>query len=335
LQKTEKFPELVIGVDVGGTKVAAGLVDRRGEIHEHKRVLMNPTGSAAQGLGAVTAAIDSLLESAPHARNGKLRIGICAPGPLDPHVGIVLNPPNLPCWRNFPLAAEISRHYGGSVKIDNDANAAALAEGLWGAGRRYKNLFYTCIGTGIGTGILLDGKIFHGRTGAAGEGGHVTIDFNGPVCGCGKRGCIEALASGTAIANRARALVACRPEANSAMLSLAHGDLNGISSEIVNEAHTKGDFLASEILHSTFDYLAIWLGNVIDLLEPDVIILGGGVAVMLTPLFGEIQRRLPAWCINSRCLEIPFIPAHYGANAGIAGGAALCCDLLPGQKPRG
>jgi glucokinase len=324
MQSSQNPLDFVIGVDVGGTKVAAGLVDPGGVIHQHTRVPMNPTGSAAQGLAAVTGAIDALLQSTPHAREASGRIGICAPGPLDPRSGIVLNPPNVPCWRNFPLVAEISRRYGAAVKIDNDANAAALAEGLWGEGRGYKNVFYTCIGTGIGTGILLDGQIFHGRTGAAAEGGHVTIDFNGPVCGCGKKGCIEALASGTAIASRAKSLVRSRPEINSAMVSLAHGEVNAISSEIVGQASAKGDPLAREILQETLDYLAIWLGNIIDLLEPEVIILGGGVAPMLAPLLGEIAKRLPDWCVNSRCLEIPIVSAHYGENAGIAGGAALC-----------
>ena len=142
-------------------------------------------------------------------------IGICCPGPLDPQTGIVINPPNLPCWRNFPLADEISRKYKVPVKVDNDANAAALAEALWGAGRGYRNIFLTVLGTGIGTGIVFDGRIYHGRTGAAGEGGHVSIDYRGPLCGCGKAGCIEAFASGPAIAKRARAKLSANANAAS------------------------------------------------------------------------------------------------------------------------
>src|SRR2546427_19614 len=165
-----------IGVDVGGTKVAAGFVDAQGEITRHTRTAMNPRGTAEEGLAAVTNAIDALLKMAPEAHGGVRPIGICAPGPLDPQTGVVLNPPNVPCWRNFPLAAEISRRYGSFVRIDNDANAAGLAEGLWGAGRGYKNAFYACIGTGVGTRILFDGRIYYGRTGAAAEGGHVIID---------------------------------------------------------------------------------------------------------------------------------------------------------------
>src|SRR6266576_56980 len=230
----------VIGVDVGGTKVAAGFVDRQGEILHHTRTAMNPAGSAAEGLAAVTSAIDALLKMAPKSRGTVERIGICAPGPLDPRTGVVLNPPNMPCWRDFPLAAEISSRYGGSVKIDNDANAAGLAETRWGAGRGYKNVFYASIGTGIGTGIILDGRIYHGRTGSAAEGGHVSIDYNGPRCGCGKRGCIEALCSGPAIAQRARARLA-ESSTRSSLRELTESKFENLSAEDVAKAFHAGD----------------------------------------------------------------------------------------------
>jgi glucokinase len=196
---------VVIGVDVGGTKVAAGFVGPDGKILKQVRTQMVPNGAAAEGLAAVTSAVDSLLATNPQMHSTIRGIGICSPGPLDPATGIVINPPNLPCWRNFPLAGETSRIYKVPVKLDNDANAAGLAEALWGAGHGYRNVFYATIGTGIGTGMVFDGRLYHGRTGAAGEGGHMSIDYRGPLCGCGKRGCIEALASGGAISGRARA----------------------------------------------------------------------------------------------------------------------------------
>lgn len=313
-----------IGVDVGGTKVAAGFVDAHGEIHQHTRVPMNSRGTAEEGLAAVTGAIDELLKLAREANSASERIGICAPGPLDPQTGVVLNPPNVTCWRNYPLAAEIARRYGGSVKLENDAKSAGLAETLWGAGRGYRNVFYTCIGTGIGAGILFDGRIYHGRTGAADEAGHMVIDYHGPLCGCGKKGCIEALASGTAIAKKARTRLADETWRKSLMLELAGGKLDAVTSEIVGRAYDAGDSLAKEILLETVTLVTIWLGNIVDLLEPDVIIIGGGVAPMLNPFFGEIRKGLPAWCMNQRCLEIPIVPARYGVESGIAGGAALC-----------
>src|SRR5260221_2098451 len=313
----------MIGVDIGGTKVAAGFVDVRGVIAEHLRVPMNPRGTAEEGFAAVTAAIDGLFKLRNAVPGKEFPIGICAPGPLDPRTGMVLNPPNVPCWRNFHLADEVLARYGVAAKVDNDANAAALAESLWGAGKGFGNVFYACIGTGIGTGIIFEGKIFHGRTGAAAEGGHVSIDLHGPRCNCGKRGCIEALASGTAIARRAREAVTADAKRGEKLLALAGGDVAAIRCETVGKAARDGDALAQQILAESMEWLAAWLGNIVDLLEPEVMILGGGVAEMLRPHFGEIQERMKKWCVNARYAEIPVVAAHYGENSGIAGGAAL------------
>jgi glucokinase len=317
---------LIIGVDIGGTKVAAGLVDYSGEIQRQIREPMVSDGDAATGLAAVRRAIDALLDgdqkNAPTIRG----VGICAPGPLDPTTGMVVNPPNLPCWRNFPLSREVEKIYGVKVKIDNDANAAALAEAQWGAGRGYRQIFYATVGTGIGTGIVFDGRIYHGHTGAAGEGGHNTIDFRGPRCGCGKPGCIEAFACGPAIAKRARTKLAEQAARGAVLLELAGGNIEKVTTEMVGRACAAGDPVAKETMEETVELLSIWLGNMIDLLDPDVIIIGGGVSGMLSPFFAEIRNRLARWCINSRCQEIPLVKARYGADAGIAGGAALCAQ---------
>lgn len=321
---TKTGNDLFVGVDVGGTKVAAGIVDSHGKIIDHTRAPMNCHGTGEEGLASVISSIESLYAQNPAVRKRVHSIGICAPGPLDPRTGVVVNPPNVPCWRDFPLAEEVGKRYLAMVKVDNDANAAGLAEYLWGAARGVRNVFYGTLGTGIGSGIILDGKIFHGRTGSAAEGGHVTIDLNGPVCNCGKKGCIEVLASGTAIARRAREKLAQSPQLGAQLLALARGDIAAVRSEIVGKAAEAGDPLANEILAQTCEYLAVWLGNIVDLLEPEVIILGGGAAEMLRPRFSEIQKRMKNWCVNSRYQEIPIVPAFYGENAGIAGGAALC-----------
>ncbi|MGH9497299.1 MAG: ROK family protein [Candidatus Sulfotelmatobacter sp.] len=310
-----------LGVDIGGTKVAVGIVDRDGKILAQGRKPMVVTGSAEAGLEAVISAIDSMMSQA--AVQG---IGICAPGPLDPKTGVVLNPPNVPCWRNFPLAQTIASRYQVPVKVDNDANAAALAETRWGAARGFRYVFYATIGTGIGSGIVLDGKIYHGNTGAAGEGGHVSIDYRGPLCACGKRGCIEILASGTAVGARARAKLTASPSTQSAILKIAKGNVEQVTSESVAKAYASGDSLSKEILQETVDLLVPWLGNIVDLLDPDVLVMGGGVAAMLKPFFDEMRSKLPGWCVNPRASQIPLLMAHYGADAGIAGGAALCSD---------
>jgi glucokinase len=323
-----------LGVDIGGTKVAAGLVDLQGRILFHTRVPMPVHGSAAEGFAAVQSAIEAVFADHPDARANITGIGICAPGPLDPATGVILNPPNVPCWRNFPLAAEVHRVFGFTARVDNDGNAAALAESLWGAGVGYRNVFYSTLGTGIGTGIVFDRRIFHGRTGSAAEGGHVTIDYDGPKCGCGKRGCIEALCSGPAIVRRAKERLAKlqQPASNpvdplrseSRMLALAGGNVDAVNAEMVAEAFRQGDPLAAAVLQETADFLAIWAGNIIDLLEPDVFIFGGGLARLMSGFFGRIQQQLENWCVNKRFAEMPMVLAKYGADAGIAGAAALC-----------
>lgn len=310
----------ILGVDIGGTKVAVGIVDGEGKILAQGRKPMVASGTAQAGLEAVVSAIDSMLSAGPEIGG----IGICAPGPLDPKSGIVLNPPNVPCWRNFSLASEIRARYQVPVKIDNDANAAALAEARWGAARGFHYVFYATIGTGIGTGIVFDGAIYHGNTGSAAEGGHVSIDYRGPLCNCGKRGCIEVLASGPAIAVLARAKAEAEPSRTSALRDLAQGNIASITSETVARAFAAGDPMAREILTETTELLTCWLGNIVDLLDPDVIVIGGGVAAILKPFFPVISKTLPSWCVNPHAGEIPLLMAHYGADAGIAGGAALC-----------
>ena len=319
----ENREDLIVGVDIGGTKVAAGLVNGRGEILSRTRTSMNATGDAAQGLAAVSEAIGSLFPGDTGAMGIKAiqAIGICAPGPLNPITGVILNPPNLRCWHNYPLAAEMKKLYGVPVEVENDANAAALAEVKWGSGRGYRNVFYATIGTGIGTGIIFDGKIYHGRTGAAGEGGHMGIDSHGPVCACGKRGCIETLAAGPGIARRARQRLA--EKRTSVLLELAGGDVEKVNSQMVAQAASMGDAVAAEVMSETLDLLAYWLGNIVDLLEPDIIVMGGGVSSMLAPHLEEIRQRWRGACLNPAALEIPLVIAKYGEDAGIAGAASL------------
>ena len=314
----KKPGKVFLGVDIGGTKVAAGLVSDSGHILTRAREAMSARGTAADGLAAVQAAITAALDGRP-ARG----IGISSPGPLDPRRGLVLNPPNLPCWRNFPLARAVERTHRVPVRLDNDANAAALAEARWGAGRGYSAVFYATLGTGIGTGLILDGRIYHGRTGAAVEGGHISLNPHGQRCGCGQRGCIEALAAGPAVGRRARLAVRRDARAGAALLRLAH-KAAAIRAETVAEAWRAGDPLATAVLDETAALLARWLGAMVTLLEPEVIIFGGGMGRLMAHWFPAIREQMPAWTLNSRAAEIPLRRARYGAEAGIAGAAALC-----------
>ena len=313
--------QFMIGVDVGGTKVAAGLVNERGEILQHVRAQMITSADAVTGLNCVVGAIRQLLRDVP-AQQKPAALGVCAPGPLDPQTGTIINPPNVPCWRNFPLADELRKAFGLPVKVENDAKAAGLAEVLWGAGKGYTNVFYTTIGTGIGAAIIFSGKIYHGRTGAAAEAGHMGIQFDGPQCPCGKRGCIEYLASGPAIARRARGKLQANP--NSSLLDMAGGKLENVNGELVAKAAAAKDSVAVEVVAETVGLLAYWLGNVVDFLEPDIIIMGGGVSSMFASHLEEIRRKWVGAVLNPRSEQIPVVLARYGEESGIAGAAALC-----------
>lgn len=320
-----------LGVDIGGTKVAAGLVDARGNILSKTRIPMPSRGTEAEALSAVEQAISAALETMPRFRRAVAGIGISSPGPLDPRKGVIINPPNLPCWRNLHITKKLKTPGHLPVKLDNDANAAGLAEAIWGAGKGYESVFYATLGTGIGTGIVFDQRIYHGRTGSAAEGGHLSIDYHGPQCACGKMGCIEALAAGPAVARRTREKLSGGEKGTEALLRLAGGDPSAVTAEMVAAAWHAGDKLAAFILQETANLLTIWLGNIVDLLEPDVIIFGGGMGALMSEWFPHIREQLPRWTINSRASEIPLVRARYGEDSGIAGGAALC---LAGPPPR-
>ncbi|MGA3210251.1 MAG: ROK family protein [Terriglobales bacterium] len=317
---------IALGVDIGGTKVASGLVNSRGEILFKTRVPMKATGTAEEAMQSVHEAIRGALNE--EFKNGRqvTAIGVASPGPLDLPAGIVLQTPNLPCWQNFPLGDRVRREYGLPVFVDNDANAAGLAEARWGAGAGFNSVFYATIGTGIGTAIVLNQRLYYGRTGTAAEGGHITIDYRGPChCGCGKRGCVESIASGTGIARRARECV--QSVAASPLLAMAGGDPAAITAETVTRGWRTGDPLSTEIICETMHALTAWFGNIVDLLEPDVIVVGGGLGAVVGEWFEYIREHLPEWSINSRCQEIPFVQAKYGVDAGIAGAAALCFPI--------
>ncbi len=284
----------VLGIDIGGTKIAAGIVSESAGLID---VVTVPT-RAAQGYEASIAqlhfAIRSVLRSEVRA------IGIASPGPLNPKTGVVINPPNLPGWRDVPLAGIVQVEYGLPCRVENDANAAGLAEARFGAARGRSSVFYVTLSTGIGAGIVIDGKVYHGKNGQAAEGGHVTIDWRSPdMCNCGLPGCIEALASGTAILRR-----------------------YGHSPEDIARKAAAGDAKASEILDEVCEMLGAWLGGIVSLLDPDIIVIGGGMSQIGEPLFSRLRRVVPQRTINKFAGDTPIVPAELGMNAGVLGAAA-------------
>jgi glucokinase len=322
MKKVSKSNEILLGVDIGGTKVAAALVNSAGELLFSAQTQMVPHGTAHEGLIPVFAAVDAVFAN---RRAKRIRtIGVSVPGWIDSVRGVLVGAPNIPCWKDFRLVREIERRYGLAVRVANDANAGALAESTWGAAAGCANVLYVTLGTGVGTGIVLQRHLYAGRTGAAGEGGHVTIDFRGPRCGCGKRGCIEMYVSGTAIARRARELIGRRGGRRSRIFTLSGGNIAAVKSETVAAAAKAGDPLARTILDEASDHFAIWLGNMIDLLDPEIIVVGGGVAKLMLRSLGRIRAGLKNWAVNPRQREVPIVRARYGSESAVVGAAALC-----------
>ena len=285
---------LVIGVDIGGTKIAAAQLDRANPVHPLNSVVY-PTraaGGFAVSYPQVLAAIERSLT--PDVR----AIGICAPGPLNPKTGVIVNPPNLPGWVNVPLASLISDKFAMPCRVENDANAAGLAETLFGAAQGYDSVFYATLSTGIGAGIILNGRIYHGRNGAAAEGGHVTIDYRSPaICNCGVPGCIEALASGTALAKR------------------------GVDPARLTEPQ----------LDEMSEMIGAWLGSVVSLLDPEIIVIGGGMSQVGEPLFSRLRRIVPQRTINQFAASTPIVCASLAEHVGVLGAASVAFQELASQ----
>ena len=316
--------QFTLGVDIGGTKIAAGVVDSAGKISHQLQAVMPVKKSSEEAFQAVLDVIEQVRISAKNVNLDISNIGICAPGPLDPHHGIILNPPNLPCWRDFPLLEKISQATQLPVKLENDANAAALAEAHWGAGKNYKNIFYATFGTGIGTGFIRNGRIFNGSTGLSPEGGHMTIDRNGLLCACGKRGCIEAIASGSALARHARrTAVGHEKQVATKILELANDDPEKITAETIVAASELNDPFAKQLLGDAVIAVSIWLGNIYDLLEPQAIIFGGGMGPLYFRHVDRIHQLFKIWSIQPNASQVPIMSAAYGGYSGIAGGGAL------------
>jgi len=313
-------PELFIGIDLGGTKISTALVNGSGEIlaRAYRRTL------AEEGEDAV---IERMVQAAHHVMKDvcsldEIRaIGIGAPGPLDVDAGVLTAPPNLPGWRRVPLKKLIEDHLGVVAFLENDANAAALAEYHFGAGKGVRNMIYVTVSTGIGGGLILDGELYGGSDGAAGEVGHMTILPHGPLCGCGNRGHLEALASGTAIAREARELIA--KGVPTLVSELVSGDLDLVSAKVVAQAAQRGDLEAKRIIAQAMDYLGIGMANLANIFNPDLIVLGGGLTNLGDELFVPVRRMVKRIAFPIVASSLRIVPAALGADVGVVGAAVV------------
>jgi glucokinase len=260
----------------------------------------------------------SVVESGTHwSQMGCMVVG--APGPLNATTGTVLDAPNLTGWKNVPVKAMLEDALGVPVRVVNDANAAALGEFYFGAGRGYTNLVYLTISTGIGGGVVVDGRLLEGASGTAGEIGHMTIDRHGPVCRCGNLGCLEAIASGTAIARRFQE-------------GLAAGQQSAVTEWLDGRAPTAGDVargaamgdpLALAIFTDAAEAIGLGVVNCVHIFNPDVIALGGGVSRAGSLLFDPIRKIVECYAMAVPRADVRVVPAELGDDVGLVGAAAV------------
>lgn len=289
---------MIIGIDLGGSKIAAALADQRGKIITDVNI---PT-EARKGQRAVIDNVIKAVDTLMSGRKKKVdRLGIGVPGPILYQTGIVIEPPNLPGWKKVNLKKILEKRFKLPVQLDNDANCAALAEAKFGAGRSARDFIYVTVSTGIGGGIIINRQLYRGAIGAAGEFGHMIIDPNGPVCGCGNFGCFEALASGTAIKKRA--------------------GMDAISVEL---AARQGDEKALQVVRETAHYLAIGFANLVNLFNPELIVVGGGVSKMRELLFTPIREEFRKYALTLPAKNVKIVRAKLGDEVGVLGAIALC-----------
>ncbi|MBE0431462.1 MAG: ROK family protein [Dehalococcoidia bacterium] len=322
----EDSTTLVLGVDLGGTKILTAVIDPQGKMLSRDHSVT----PARKGREAV---VESILESTHRALAranisvGSLTaVGIGAPGLVDPVAGMVLTSPHLPGWRNVPLRDLVEERLGKQAFLINDANAAALGELHFGAARGARNFIYVTVSTGIGGGIVIDGELYSGATGAAGEVGHMTIDDTGPPCNCGNRGCWETLASGTALAREARQRIEAGDRTS--ILEYAGGDTAKVTAQAIHSAAIKGDRLARELITRTGYYIGVGLANLINIFNPELIVIGGGLSnigdILLQPAFKVAGER----AYRETFSAVRFASAGLGRDSGVLGAAAFALRAM-------
>lgn len=311
----------IVGIDLGGTNIVCGCVAEDGSTIEGVR--STPTG-AEEGPDAVLARIIAAAKQT--IAETKLRVpnadvigaGVGAPGPLDTRSGVVLLTPNLG-WVNMPLRQRLRDALDLRTALDNDANCAVLGEWWRGAARGTRNTVGLTIGTGIGGGIIIDGRLYHGASDIAGEIGHMTIDANGRRCKCGNYGCIEAYASGPNIASRA--VEALESGAESSLPSYVAGDLSRVTAQIVYQAAHAGDELALEVVRDTAKFLGAAVASLINIFNPEAVVVVGGVTLAGESLFEPLRREVSRRAFKPAVSVCRIVPGELTGVAGVYGAA--------------
>lgn len=316
----------VLAVDIGGTKIITAIISGDGRVAARDRCLTLAAGGVSSVIDRLFSAVDKLLDlnnMEPPQLGG---ISLAAAGAIDSGRGLITVSPNLPGWRDVPLGDMVRERYRIDVFLVNDASAAALGEHRFGAGRGISNLVLLTLGTGIGGGIVINDELYLGACGSAAEIGHMVIDIDGPGCACGNNGCLEALASGTAVARDAVGRIG--QGERSSLTEMVDGAIESITAEQVGAAAQNGDSLALDVISRAGTYLGIGMANLVNIFNPEMIILGGGMAglggLFMEPARCVVDER--AFPVSAQAVRI--VTAQLGEEAGVYGAAAFAFERI-------
>jgi len=320
--------EVIVGVDVGGTKLMALVLDRSFKVlgRSRKKSRGDKTGEPVEARVCRV-----IREAMADARVDKIQgIGVGAPGPLDPDTGVIIDTPNL-AWKNFPLAGMLRDEFKTPVSVDNDVNMGTYGEWLFGDIRNCRNVVGLFPGTGIGGALIIEGKLYRGFTGAAGEVGHMTVTLDGPYCGCGKRGCLESLASRIAIAEQVAALAA-RGDAPSVFAECGT-DLSKIRSGVLLKAVQNNEKMVEGVIRKAAYYVGVATANLINVLSPEAVVLGGGLVEAMTDLYlAEVKRAVKEHAMPFLRKGVRIEAARLGDDAVAIGAGMLIAEKINGSR---
>ncbi len=319
--------DYVVGVDMGGTKILAAVINGEGQIVQQAKTATKPKKGPDGVIKRIERCIREAIDGAELEPSQIRAIGIGSPGPLDPETGVIIFAPNLG-WSNVPLKAKLETIFSIPTFVDNDVNVGTLGEYAFGAGQGVKNLVGIFVGTGIGGGIILDGNLFHGINKTAGEIGHMIVDANGPQCGCGNFGCLEAVASRTAITRELQKAILKKGQ-KSKLLKLNGGKLDQIRSQAIAKAVKRGDKPTVKVMQRAGKYLGISVASIVHFLNPEMIVFGGGVIeAMRDSLLDPIRKAAAEYALPTTMNGVQIVKAALGDNAGVIGASVLARQRL-------
>ena len=310
-----------MGVDLGGTNIKLGIVSNKGKLVKKNSIKTQADKGRDVVIENIKKGIQELLKSKSTKKYKIDGIGIGCPGVVTPGKGIVEDPPNLPGWEKVNIGKIVHKEFKKNVFVDNDANAAAIGELIFGSGKKYKSFIMITLGTGVGGGIIINKKIYHGDFGAAGEIGHISIDYNGPKCNCGSYGCIEAYSGNHYLSERVRDKLKKHPE--SKLWEVINDDLSEVSPRKIQDAAEKGDDFSIHVIEELGVHLGSAFTSLCNVLDISVFIIGGGIAGFGKPLFDSIKRTISRRVMSPIRPRVRVLPAKLKNDAGIKGASAL------------